>query len=145
MKHMIIFVLASVALTGCGINAHDVASTGAAIADATGAKPPVTTAATTIDEKALTITAKTVSTAAITASALSKTCTAVAAYFPACPFLHGTPSAQGIARGLDDARQAVNAAAIARDAGNATTYREALAKAEAAVDAVNDIIKTFGA
>lgn len=134
MKRLILALCGALALAGCGVNSHNVASTGAALADAAGVKPPATTSLTSADEKALSLAAKAVDVAAISSSALVR-----------FGFItSGSPKAQGIARGLDDVRKWVNAAALARQAGNATTFREALAKAEAAMDAVKGVLNSNG-
>jgi hypothetical protein len=92
--------------------------------------PPAPLSHTTIDEKALTLAAKAVDTAALSASALVR----VGVIEP------GSPSAQRLARALDDARNAVNAAEAAREAGSATSYADAIAKANSALAAINTVI-----
>jgi hypothetical protein len=52
----------------------------------------------------------------------------------------GSPRALQLANWLDTARMAVNAAADARAAGNATSYREALARAESALAQIKTMI-----
>jgi uncharacterized protein (DUF2342 family) len=88
--------------------------------------PPAPLEQTVADEKALTLAGKAVDTAAISASALVR----VGVIEP------NSPTAQRMARALDDARNWVNAAAAARAAGNARSYAEALAKADEALSAI---------
>lgn len=126
-------VLLALILTGC-TGLPPAATTAAATADALGVTPPAPAEATTLDEKALTIAAKAVTAAARSASALVR----VGIIPP------GSPTALALARRLDDARDAIGAAADARAALSATSYREALARAEAAVDAIQAIISPFG-
>ncbi len=85
---------------------------------------------TTIDEKALTLAAKTTDALALSASALVRAHVITA----------GSPTALSMASWLDELRGAVNAAATAREAGNATTYAEALNRAEAAVAQIKALI-----
>lgn len=130
MKRLMIAALA-LALSGCGMgNAHSAATVAATVADSVGAKPPVTLEASAIDEKALTIAAKGVDALALSATALVR----------AGIIRPGSPAALKLATALDDARDGVNAAQLARKAASATSYRDALAKAEAAIDAIKAII-----
>lgn len=128
----------SLALAACGGAGIDVASAGSAAAqagaiaaDAAGAPAPATVLErTTADEKALHFAAATVDAVALSLSALSKT-----------PMLRpGTETAQRLAKGIDGARDGVNAAAGAR---TATSYRAALARAQESVDAVKAIVASI--
>lgn len=85
---------------------------------------------TIIDERALTLAAQTVDVLALTATALVKNHIIVA----------GSPAAVRLANALDTARDGVKAAALARAAGNAATYGEALSKASQAVAEIRSII-----
>ena len=133
---MRLFMIAAMALGLAACSAastdavHSASSAAATAADAAGVPVPETTTKTIIDEQALTLATKTVSVLADAASALVR----VGVIEP------HSPTAQTIARGLDDARNGVNAAALAREAVNARSYSEALDKAKAAVVAVQAAI-----
>ncbi len=117
MKYVILALL----LTSC---------TAASVADTVGIKPPVTCAATTIDEKALTLAAQSVDVMALSASALVK----------AGIVTKGSSNALKLAKGLEDARIGVNAAELARQACNATSYSAALSKATAAIATIKSAL-----
>lgn len=85
---------------------------------------------TVIDEQALTLATQTVDVLALSASALVKNGVIV----------RGSPPAQRLATALDTARDGINAAATAREAGNAASYGEAITKASAALAQVRAII-----
>lgn len=126
MKRLIFAVCAAMALTACSFDdgtVHSAASAAAGAADAAGAKPPTPAAATVIDEQAVTLAAKAVDTVALSASALVR----------ASVIQARSPAALKLADALDRARRSVNAAAAARRAGNAASYRAALTDAEAAI------------
>lgn len=101
---------------------------GCTMGSVTSAPAPLTH--TVIDERALTLAAQTVDVLALSATALVKNHIIVA----------GSPTAVRLANALDKARNGVKAASAARDAGNATTYGEALAKASQAVAEIRSII-----
>lgn len=126
MNRLILAICAPLALTACNLGSQgqiaSASTVAASVADAVGAPKP-TLQGTAIDEQALTLAAKAVDLAALSASAL----VAARVIEP------GTPRALALAQGLDRARMAVNAAADARNAGNATSYTAALADAENAV------------
>lgn len=126
MKRIILAACAPLALSACNLGTQgqiaSVSAGAASVADAAGVPKP-TLQGTAVDEKAITLAAKAVDVAAVSASAL----VAARVIEP------GTPKALAIAEGLDRARDAVNAAAAARNAGNATSYTAALADAEQAV------------
>lgn len=141
MRRLFVAALA-LALAACSGAGTDIASTGAAAAqaaasaaDAAGATPPAPLANTIADEKAVTIAAGGVDVAAVSLSALAK----------AGLIRPGSPIALDLANKLDGARNLVNAAAAAREAGDARSYREALAQAETALTAVKAAIVNFGA
>ena len=129
MKRLLVAVVA-LALAACttGEAVRSAGSIAASAADAAGVPVPATTSA--LDEKALTLAAKAVDAAALSASALVR----VGVIEP------GSPTALRLAGALDTARDGVNAAALAREAGNATTYSAALDKATAALAAIAAII-----
>lgn len=108
-------------LSGCGI---------AAVLGEPASAPPAPLSQTIIDEKALTLAAQTVDVLAISASALVK----------ARVIQAGSPAALSMADGLDKARTAVNLAALARDAGNASSYAAAITKASAAIAQIRTAI-----
>ena len=129
MKRLLVAVVA-LALAACttGEAVRSAGSIAASAADAAGVPVPATTSA--LAEKALTLAAKAVDAAALSASALVR----VGVIEP------GSPTALRLAGALDTARDGVNAAALAREAGNATTYSAALDKATAALAAIAAII-----
>ena len=129
MKRLLVAAVA-LALAACttGEAVRSAGSIAASAADAAGVPVPATTSA--LDEKALTLAAKAVDAAALSASALVH----------AGVILPGSPGALRLAGALDTARDGVNAAALAREAGNATTYSAALDKAAAALAAITAII-----
>lgn len=136
MRRLIIAAM-SLALAACGSAGGGIASAGdaapivAGAADAAGVPAPATVQErTTVDEKVVTLAARTVDTLALSLSALSKT--------PLLP--PGTPTAQQAARGIDAARDGVNAAAGAR---TATSYTAALARAQEGIDAVKAIVASI--
>lgn len=121
MKRMILAACAALSLTACDP---------AAIVSA-----PAPLGQTILDEKAITLAAQAVDAVAISASALVK----VGLIKP------GTPAALKLAAGLDLARDSVNAAEKARQAGSATNYVTAINRALAAVKDIKAIIATVGA
>lgn len=90
---------------------------------------------TVVDEKAVTLAAQSVDAVALSTTALVK----------AGVIKPGTPAALKIARALDLARDSVNAAETARQAGSATSYVTAINRALAAVAEIKAIIATAGA
>lgn len=96
-----------------------------------GESPPL--GQTVIDENAVTIGAK-----AVDAAALALSLAVKAGLQP------GTPKALKLATLLDDARNFVNAAAAAREVGNAASYAEAIAKVGPAMDALQVALRPFG-
>ena len=90
---------------------------------------------TVLDEKAVTLAAQAVDAAAISASAMVR----VGIITP------GSPTALKLARALDTARDGVNAAELARQAGSASSYSVALDKALAAVADLKTILASIGA
>ena len=131
MKRLLVAAVA-LALAACttGEAVRSAGSIAAGAADAAGVPVPATTSTSALDEKALTLAAKAVDAAALSASALVH----------AGVILPGSPGALRLAGALDTARDGVNAAALAREAGNATTYSAALDKAAAALAAITAII-----
>ncbi len=116
-------LLAPLALIACTTNGA------AGIADAVGSKPPVTCAATTGDEKAVRLAADGVDALALSLSALAKT-----------PLLvPGSATALKLKVAINDARNGVNTAELAREACNANTYSVALAKAQAAITSAKSL------
>lgn len=117
MRRLLALAVASLALAACTPTSGvpSLPESPRAIADMTIA-----------DEKAVTLAAQAVDTLALSASALVR----------AGVIEPGTPRAQAIARALDDARNWVNAAATAREAGNAASYNEALIKSGEALAAI---------
>ena len=85
---------------------------------------------TIIDEQALTLASQTVDVLALSASALVKNHV----------ITPGSPAALKLADGIDRARTAINAAALAREAGNSKSYAEALTKARAAIAQVRSVL-----
>lgn len=134
MKRLVLMACAVLALAGCAFGGEgtvrSAADIAAASADAIGVKPPTPAADTAIDEQLVTIAIKGVDTAAISASALVR----------ARVIAPGSPTALKLATALDRARHGVNAAAAARKVGNATSYRAALADAEAALAEIQTAI-----
>jgi hypothetical protein len=103
------------------------ASIAAGVADATVANSPADLLAmTSFDEKAITLAAQ-----AVDAMAVSATAAVSIGVIKA-----GSPRALALADALDKARIAINDAAIARNALNAPSYTEALARARTAIAAV---------
>lgn len=132
MRFFLCAMLALV-LTACGDaggKVHSAATVAATVADAAGAPAPAVLDRTEIDEKALTLAARAVDAAALSASALVR----------AKVVEPGSPRAIALATGLDKARDAVNAAAAARKAGSAGSYREALAHAEDALAQIRQAV-----
>lgn len=99
------------------------------------ASAPAPLERTTIDEKAVTLAAQSVDAVALSVTALVK----------AGVIKPGTPTAIKIASALDTARDAVNTAEKARQAGSATNYLTAIARANAAVSEIKAIIAKLGA
>lgn len=132
----LLVALIAALLSGCTGKAaiHSAATVAATAADVAGAEPPAPAEATAIDEKALTLAAGAVRVAAKSSSALVR----------AGVITRGSPTAVMLARHLGEARDAILAANEARAALSATSYREALVRAEAAVDAIMAIIAPFG-
>lgn len=96
----------------------------------TVASAPAPAERTTIDEKAVTLAAQTVDALALTASALVQ----------ARVIVPGSPLALRLAKALDVARDGVNAAELARQAGSAGSYAVALDRALAAVAEIKAIV-----
>lgn len=90
---------------------------------------------TVLDEKAVTLAAQAVDAAALSASALART----GIVRP------GSDTALAMARALDTARDGVNAAELARQAGSESSYSAALAKATAAIADLKTILASIGA
>lgn len=137
MIRQLFVVATALALAACGSAGGAVQSAShiaAGAADAAGIAAPAPLNAVAIDEKALILASKAVSTTAVASSALVKTGI----------ITKGSPTALSLARWLDTARDAVNAAAEARAAGSAESYTEALARAEGAVEAIRAIINPAG-
>ena len=136
MRQFILTAIAALALAGCGANGAPMQSAAsaaptlaAAIADAAGV-PAAPLTRTILDEKGLTLAAQAVDVAALSASALVK----------AHVITPGSPAALRLADGLDRARDGINLAALARDAGNAPSYTAALAKAGEALAGVKAVL-----
>ena len=121
MKQILLAVCASLALAGCAANGGP-----------TSILPPAPLSQTTVDEKALTLAAQTVDALALSTSALVKTGV----------LKGGTPTALAMADALDAARDGVNLAAAAREAGNANDYATAIAKVGAAIAQVRTLLVT---
>ncbi len=128
MKRLTIFL--PILLLGC--STLDTARTAATVADASGVPVPRPCSKTIGDEKAVALLATGVDVAALTISALAR------ANVPG--FIKGTPSALRIGAALDDARNGVNAAALARQACDAASYTKALGKATAAYNLIKSSI-----
>lgn len=98
------------------------------------ASAPAPLEQTAVDEKALTLAAQAVDAAAVAASALVR----VGAITP------GSDRALAVAKALSTARDAVNAAENARQAGSAADYVTAIARANAAVADIRAILANLG-
>ena len=132
----ILAVAALAPLAGC--TQGQVQSTGSAaatvaatVADSAGIAKPTPCVSTTIDEKVLIISARAVDAAA----------TASIKLVEAHVIEPGSPRAIALATALDKARDAVNIAAAARDACNATSYSAALANIQDAMNGVLSALK----
>lgn len=99
------------------------------------ASAPAPLEQTVVDEKALTLAAQAVDTAAVAASALVRVGALKA----------GEPAALKVAKALDTARDAVNAAENARQAGSAADYFTAISRANAAVADIRAVLANIGA
>lgn len=127
---MMRYLTLPLALTLAGCTTTGALQVGASAVDAAGVHSPAPAQLTVIDEKAITLAARSVDAVALSASALVR----------AGVIRPGTPTALALATALDDARKAVNAAELARQAGSTTSYRQALDRALAAVDQVKSLI-----
>lgn len=121
---LMLLCLTVIAIAASGCTKRELASAplpaaviAATTADAMGV-PAAPLSGTIVDEKALTLGAKAVDASAVALSALAR----------AGLIEPGSGTALWLAGLLDDCRKAVNAASAARDAGNAATYSEALAR-----------------
>ena len=132
----LVFAFTTAMLAGCtGRQAlHSAATLAATAADAAGARPPAPAEVTAVDEKLLSLSARAVEAAAKACSAMVRTGV----------ITRGSPVALQLSHWLGVARDAILAAEQARKALSATSYLEALARADEAVAAILALISPFG-